>query len=153
MLRLSIIVPIYNVEPYIEKCLLSLEKQDIPGNEYEIICINDGSPDNSREVVVELQKEFENIILIDLHEISIIADYFVICSGTSSRMLQALIDSALDELKKEYDLRGRVEGLPEDGWLLADFGEVILHIFSPDRREFYRLEDLWSEGKILLHLR
>jgi ribosome-associated protein len=68
-------------------------------------------------------------------------------------MLQALIDSALDELKKEYDLRGRVEGLPEDGWLLADFGEVILHIFSPDRREFYRLEDLWSEGKILLHLR
>lgn len=91
--------------------------------------------------------------MIDLHEISIIADYFVICSGTSSRMLQALIDSALDELKKEYDLRGRVEGLPEDGWLLADFGEVILHIFSPDRREFYRLEDLWSEGKILLHLR
>lgn len=91
--------------------------------------------------------------MIDLHDISIIADYFVICSGTSDRMLQALADAALEELKKSFDLRGRVEGIPEDGWLLADFGEVILHIFSPDRRDYYRLEDLWSNGKVLLHLR
>ena len=63
--RLSIIVPIYNVEPYVERCLRSLEDQDIPRTDYEIICINDGSPDNSREVVVRLQQEFDNIILID----------------------------------------------------------------------------------------
>lgn len=91
--------------------------------------------------------------MIDLHDISIFADYFVICSGTSDRMLQALADATLEELKKNFDLRGRVEGLPEDGWLLADFGEVILHIFSPDRRDYYRLEELWSNGKVLLHLR
>jgi glycosyltransferase involved in cell wall biosynthesis len=65
MKRLSIIVPIYNVEPYVERCLRSLEEQDIPRDDYEIICINDGSPDNSREVVIRLQKEFNNILLID----------------------------------------------------------------------------------------
>jgi glycosyltransferase involved in cell wall biosynthesis len=62
---ISIIIPIYNVEPYVERCLLSLETQDISQDEYEIICINDGSPDKSRDVVLRLQKEFSNIILID----------------------------------------------------------------------------------------
>jgi glycosyltransferase involved in cell wall biosynthesis len=62
---LSIIVPIYNVETYIEKCIRSLEVQNISKNDYEIICINDGSPDASREIVLSLQKEFENIVLID----------------------------------------------------------------------------------------
>ncbi len=65
MKRLSIIVPIYNVEPYLERCLRSLENQDIPRNDYEIICINDGSPDGSRGIVIRMQKEFNNIILID----------------------------------------------------------------------------------------
>jgi len=65
MKRLSIIVPIYNVEPYVERCLRSLEDQDIPKNDYEIICINDGSPDSSRDVVEHLQSEFNNIVLVD----------------------------------------------------------------------------------------
>jgi glycosyltransferase involved in cell wall biosynthesis len=65
MKRLSIIVPIYNVEPYVERCLQSLEDQDIPRDDYEIICINDGSPDDSRIVVVRMQNEFDNIVLID----------------------------------------------------------------------------------------
>jgi glycosyltransferase involved in cell wall biosynthesis len=65
MKLLSIIIPIYNVEPYVEKCLRSLEKQDISTDDYEILCINDGSPDNSREIVLRLQKEFRNIFLID----------------------------------------------------------------------------------------
>ena len=55
----------YNIEPYVERCLRSLEDQDIPKTDYEIICINDGSPDNSREIVMKMQKEFDNIILID----------------------------------------------------------------------------------------
>jgi glycosyltransferase involved in cell wall biosynthesis len=65
MKRLSVIVPIYNVELYVERCLRSLEDQDIPENEFEIICINDGSLDNSSEIVLRLQQEFDNIILID----------------------------------------------------------------------------------------
>lgn len=65
MKRLSIIVPIYNVEPYLERCLRSLEDQDIPREDYEIICINDGSPDDSRSVVIRMQTENENITLIE----------------------------------------------------------------------------------------
>jgi len=62
---LSVIVPVYNVADYVERCIRSLEDQDIPNNDYEIICINDGSTDTSREIIVNLQKEFENITLID----------------------------------------------------------------------------------------
>lgn len=65
MKRLSIIIPIYNVEPYVERCIRSLEDQDIPHKDYEIICIIDGSPDNSLDVVHRMQGEFDNIILID----------------------------------------------------------------------------------------
>lgn len=68
-------------------------------------------------------------------------------------MLRALADSTTEDVKKKFDLPGRIEGSPDDGWLLIDFGGVILHIFSPDRRDYYRLEELWSDGKVLLHLR
>ena len=64
-MRLSVIIPMYNVEQYVERCLRSLEEQDIPKDEYEIICINDGSPDDCRGVVLRLQSEFDNIVLID----------------------------------------------------------------------------------------
>jgi glycosyltransferase involved in cell wall biosynthesis len=62
---LSVIIPIYNVEPFVERCIRSLLNQDLSHDDYEIICVNDGSPDNSREIVLRLQKENNNIILID----------------------------------------------------------------------------------------
>lgn len=65
MLRLSVIIPMYNVEPYVEKCIRSLENQDIPHTDYEIICVNDGSPDDSRGVVERLSLEYENIKLVN----------------------------------------------------------------------------------------
>lgn len=98
------------------------------------------------------EKKGENIILLDIQGHAIFADYFVICSGTSSRMLRALADSVIDKLRDEIRLRGQLEGQAQDGWLLMDFGDIIVHLFSPDRRDYYRLEDLWSQGKILLHL-
>lgn len=64
-IRLSIIIPMYNVAPYVERCLRSLANQDIPFNDYEIICVNDGSPDNCAEIVKRLQNEIPNIILIN----------------------------------------------------------------------------------------
>jgi ribosome-associated protein len=97
-------------------------------------------------------KKGEDIILIDLQDIAIFADYFVICSGSTNRMIQALVDSAIDQVKKEYRINARVEGQAEDGWMLVDYGDIILHIFSPQRRDYYRLEELWSEGKVLLHV-
>ena len=97
-------------------------------------------------------KKGEDIILIDLQDIAIFADYFVICSGSTDRMIQALVDSAIDQIKKEFRINARVEGQSEDGWMLVDYGDIILHIFSPQRRDYYRLEELWSEGKVLLHV-
>lgn len=67
-------------------------------------------------------------------------------------MLQALADGVLEIMKKNYALKGRLEGLPQDGWLLIDLGDVIVHLFSPDRRNYYRLEELWSRGKVLLRV-
>jgi ribosome-associated protein len=67
-------------------------------------------------------------------------------------MIRALADVAVEKVKEKFQYKGRIEGSPEDGWVLADFGNVILHMFSPDRRHYYRLEELWSKGKILLHL-
>jgi len=98
------------------------------------------------------EKKGENILLLDIREQAIFADYFVICSGTSERMLKALLDSVDEQIKLKYKLNARLEGRPQDGWVLADFGDVIVHIFSPDRRNYYRLEDLWSKSKVLLHV-
>jgi ribosome-associated protein len=89
---------------------------------------------------------------LDIRELAPFADFFVICSGTSDRMLRALADATRDAIWQNCDIRGRVEGQPQDGWLLVDFGDVILHLFSPERRDYYHLEELWSDGKILLHL-
>ena len=97
-------------------------------------------------------KKGEDILLLDIRELAPLADYFVICSGTSNRMIQALVDSVVDEIRARFKQRPRREGESQDGWVLADYGDVILHVFSPDRRDYYRLEDLWSEGKIVLHL-
>jgi len=65
MKLLSVIIPMYNVEHYVERCIRYLEDQDLTKDDYEVICINDGSPDNSREIVKQLQNEYKNIILID----------------------------------------------------------------------------------------
>ena len=67
-------------------------------------------------------------------------------------MIDALMDAALREVRSVHRLRARVEGEARDGWILADFGDVLLHLFSPDQRDYYRLEDLWSEGRVVLHL-
>lgn len=97
-------------------------------------------------------KKGEDIVLLDIREIAIFADYFVICSGTSDRMLHALADGAEGRVLEQFKVRARIEGSPNDGWLLVDFGDVVLHLFSPERREYYNLEELWAKAKTLLHL-
>ena len=97
-------------------------------------------------------KKGEDILVLDIRELCDFADYFVICTGTSDRMLNALADDVQEKMRLRYRLPARLEGLPEHGWLLLDYGGVILHLFSPDRRKYYRLEELWGKGKVLLHL-
>ena len=98
------------------------------------------------------ERKGENIVLLDIQGLAPFADYFVICSGSSDRMLQALADAAIEKVHKQYQLAARVEGIPQEGWVLVDFGDVILHLFSPNRRDYYRLEELWAQGKVLVRL-
>ncbi|OGO34576.1 MAG: ribosome silencing factor [Chloroflexi bacterium RBG_16_57_11] len=97
-------------------------------------------------------KKGEDILLLDIRELTDFTDYFVICSGTSDRMLKALADEVLERVRTMHGMKGRVEGLPQDGWLLIDYVDVVVHLFSPDRRDYYRLEELWGKGKVLLRL-
>jgi len=97
-------------------------------------------------------KKGENIVLMDLEKIAMFTGYFVICTGTSDRMLSALADGVIDHVREKYDIKGRVQGESASGWVLVDFGSVIVHCFAEETRDFYKLEELWKEGKILLRL-
>lgn len=65
-------------------------------------------------------------------------------------MLDALSKSVLEATKKDYKKRGRIDGKPQEGWLVMDYGDVVVHLFAPDMRAYYDLEELWSDGKVLL---
>jgi len=77
---------------------------------------------------------------------------FIICNGTSDRLLGALAKSVLDKTREIHKIHGKIEGIPSAGWLVIDYGDVIVHLFSPDQRDYYQLEQLWSKGKVLLLL-
>lgn len=79
-------------------------------------------------------------------------DYFIICSGTSDRMLNALAGAAVDCARGDYGIKTRVRGLPSSGWLIADMGDIVIHFFSPDQRQYYNLEELWKDGKVIVRL-
>jgi ribosome-associated protein len=98
------------------------------------------------------EKKGEDIVLLDIHEVTSFTDYFVICTGTSNRMLNALADAANDKTREKHQRKGRVEGTPDAGWIVVDYGDVVVHVFDEELRRFYKLEDLWKEGKILLRV-
>lgn len=67
-------------------------------------------------------------------------------------MLDALAEAVLEGVRKQYRKKGRREGEAGEGWVVIDYNDVVVHIFSPDQREYYSLEELWREGKVVLHL-
>ncbi len=67
-------------------------------------------------------------------------------------MLNALADAVQDDLREKQGRKGKKQGLARDGWVIVDFGDVVVHFFSPDMRDFYLLEELWEDGKVLLRL-
>jgi ribosome-associated protein len=67
-------------------------------------------------------------------------------------MLDALAKGVLEEMKPHYKKKGRIEGQSQEGWLVLDYGDVVVHLFSPDQREHYDLEELWSDGRVLLRV-
>lgn len=97
-------------------------------------------------------KKGENISIIDISSISVMADYFVIASADNIRQVDALADAVEDAMEAEGFERRRREGISASGWLLLDFNDIIIHIFDKEQRFFYDLERIWSDGKKLLDI-
>ena len=85
------------------------------------------------------------ILMLDIRGVSSVADYFVLCSAGSERQIQAIRD-AIDEALSGMGLAYRREGSADSGWVLLDFGDVIIHIFSPNQRQYYDLEQVWAQA-------
>jgi len=97
-------------------------------------------------------KQAADIALLDARGVCSFADYFVICSGESARQIQAIFDEVAHILKKEGVLPHHYEGTIDSGWLLLDFGNVVVHIFAPFEREYYQLDELWSQATVIVRI-
>lgn len=89
-------------------------------------------------------------VVLDIHALSPFADFFVITAGENERQLRAINRTVIERMDEVGIRPRRSEGTAAGGWILLDFGDVLVHIFSVDQREFYRLEDLWAEAPMLL---
>jgi ribosome-associated protein len=105
-----------------------------------------------RVVEVVADKQASNIVLLDTRKVCSFADYFVICSGDSERQISAIYDEVGHSLKREGILPHHIEGAVDSGWLLLDFGDIIVHIFAPFEREYYRLDELWNQATPVLRI-
>ena len=88
-----------------------------------------------------------DIVILDVRGQTILADYFVLCSGNSSTHIQSIAEHARDEMR-ENGFRAKPEGVPASFWVVIDYGDAILHVLNGETREFYDLESLWAEAKI-----
>lgn len=93
-----------------------------------------------------LDKKAENLVVLDVHEVSSFTDYFVIMSGRSTRHVQGLAEAVEAEMSRKRIKETAVEGLKDGRWVLIDYGDVVVHIFYSEDREFYDLEGLWHDA-------
>jgi len=89
-------------------------------------------------------------VVLDIHDLTVIADLFVICSGDNERQLRAISRQVLEAGNNLGLDPRRTEGAAETGWMVLDYGDVVVHIFGQAERQFYRLEEVWSEAQTLL---
>ena len=94
-------------------------------------------------------KKGQDIVIIDIQEKAAFADYFVICSGTSERQINSLVDDVEDALAKEGILVKAIEGKNGSGWVLMDFGDVIVNLFTKEMREKYSIEKVWGDCQFI----
>ena len=100
-----------------------------------------------------IDKKGSNILLLDIREQAVFSDYFILCNGDSDRQIRALTDAIVEAARDKASLRPRgTEGEAKSGWVLVDYGSIIIHLFSRDRREYYNLEELWSEAHVVLRM-
>lgn len=136
-------------EPGFEKLEPALELQETAPDELDPLTL-------AKEIVqFASDKGAADVLLMDIRRLSIIADYFIICTGDNERQLRAISRGITDGVEERFDLSPLHRAGPEQeqaGWVLLDYGSVVVHVFSPQMREFYRLERLWSEAATLLRM-
>lgn len=93
------------------------------------------------------EKKALDIKVIDIHEVSVIADYFVIASGSNLNQVQAMVDNVEEQLGRAGYEPKQVEGTRGSNWILMDYGDLIIHVFDEENRLFYDLERIWRDGK------
>ena len=98
------------------------------------------------------ERKANDILLLDVQQVTILADYFIICSATSERQIKALSGDISRQLKAEVGRPMNIEGGADSGWVLMDYGSVIVHIFSPEMRALYDLEEFWNQAKTVVRI-
>lgn len=111
--------------------------------------MNDSKKMASLAVHALEEKKGENIRVIDISGISVIGDYFVIASGSNANQVQAMVDSVEETLGRAGYACRQIEGYQSGGWILMDYGDIVVHAFSREERLFYDLERVWRDGKML----
>lgn len=96
-------------------------------------------------------KKAEDIRVIDISGVSVLADYFIIANGNNENQVKALVDNVQEELFKAGHEAKQVEGYRSANWILLDYGDIIVHVFSKEDRLFYDLERIWRDGKTIDH--
>ncbi len=106
------------------------------------------SKDLCKKVITTLEdKKAEDISIIDISDISVLADYFIIANGSNRSQIQAMCDNVEETLGRIGTPVRQIEGYDNANWILMDFGDIIVHIFDKENRLFYDLERIWSDGK------
>jgi ribosome-associated protein len=109
---------------------------------------NKNSKEMVKTAVAALQdKKGADIRVIDISEVTVIADYFIIASGSNPNQVQALVDNVEEQMHKAGFAEPKVEGYATASWILLDYEDIIVHVFSEDDRLFYNLERIWRDGK------
>lgn len=101
---------------------------------------------------VASEKQAVDVVILDVRPSCSFSDYFVVCTGESERQLEAVWDAILDALKANNEMPLHKEGSATSGWMLADYGAVVIHIFAPEEREYYHLEQLWKDAVQVLRI-
>ena len=107
----------------------------------------DADPSLDRYIDAASEKKALNLIVLDVRDLTSIADVFIICSGRSNRQVNAIADSIVAKLKKHKIKPLSVEGTGEGHWVLLDYDHVVIHVFYEPVREFFDLEGLWADAK------
>jgi ribosome-associated protein len=112
------------------------------------------SLDLARKAVdIIAEKKGADILLLDITPISLLTDYFIVASGDSERQINAIVDGIKSKVKAELRTNPlHVDGKPDSGWVVMDYGGIIIHIFSPEARSYYRLEELWDDARVVVKI-